>query len=260
LFMKPLKEIERIISTLPPQQRLMLEFSYLLHQSASLKLRDFDYWDLFSKTNKNEFKFVEMVRDIFSRPGVDKMIEQLDRMPPEEVLRFVKIIIPVEESNTGMAPAKSTVAYKAQRELLEQMRFYELARRSSAVSYLIATGQIPLPSNEFRVTVWFGSRNVPKAIESNNIVKLPPLRIDAERINQYKRNYKEQTKDKATVTSTGGIDLNKINVGRKGSHITIKFDPAQLNELTQGGFEGFSPRITSITTIQNLFSFLRINT
>jgi len=57
----------------------------------------------------------------------------------------------------------------------------------------------------------------------------------------------------------GGIDLNQIEVKRTGKTINVQFDQAQLNELTQGGFEGFTPVITNMTRIQNLLPLLGIN-
>jgi hypothetical protein len=57
----------------------------------------------------------------------------------------------------------------------------------------------------------------------------------------------------------GGIDLNQINVKRNGKTVNVKFDPAQLNELVQGGFKGFTPVIINITPIQSPFQLLGIN-
>ncbi|MBF0571962.1 MAG: HAD hydrolase-like protein [Candidatus Omnitrophica bacterium] len=57
--------------------------------------------------------------------------------------------------------------------------------------------------------------------------------------------------DKPTSAENGGIDLNQINVKRKGKTVNVQFDPAQLNELMQGGFEGFTPVIINITPIQS---------
>jgi len=58
----------------------------------------------------------------------------------------------------------------------------------------------------------------------------------------------------------GGIDLNQINVLRKGKIVNVQFDPAQLNQLEQGGFEGFSFKIESMTRITSPFQLLGINT
>ncbi len=56
----------------------------------------------------------------------------------------------------------------------------------------------------------------------------------------------------------GGIDLNQINVNRTGKTVNVRFDPAQLNELMQGGFEGFTPVIINITHISSPFQLLGI--
>jgi chromosome segregation ATPase/Zn-dependent M28 family amino/carboxypeptidase len=58
----------------------------------------------------------------------------------------------------------------------------------------------------------------------------------------------------------GGINLNQIAVKRAGHVIQIRFDPIQLNAIEQGGFEGFTPVITSIIPIRNLLPLLGVNT
>ena len=62
----------------------------------------------------------------------------------------------------------------------------------------------------------------------------------------------------AAAAANGGIDLNQIKVSRTGKTI-VQFDPAQLNELMQGDFEGFAPVIISITTIQSPLPLLGIS-
>ena len=59
--------------------------------------------------------------------------------------------------------------------------------------------------------------------------------------------------------TNGGIDLNQINVLRNGKTVNVKFDPAQLRALEQGGFEGFTPVIIDITPISSPFQLLGIN-
>jgi len=61
------------------------------------------------------------------------------------------------------------------------------------------------------------------------------------------------------LPENGGIDLNQINVNRTGKTVNVQFDPAQLNQLMQGGFEGFTPVITSMTHISSPFQLLGIN-
>ncbi len=63
--------------------------------------------------------------------------------------------------------------------------------------------------------------------------------------------------DKASIAN-GGIDLNQIKVNRTGKIVNVQFDPAQLNALEQGGFEGFTPVITGITHISSPFQLLGI--
>jgi hypothetical protein len=64
---------------------------------------------------------------------------------------------------------------------------------------------------------------------------------------------------KANVAENGGIDLNQINVLRKGKTVNVQFDPAQLNALEQGGFQGFTPVIINIQYISSPFQLLGIN-
>ena len=67
---------------------------------------------------------------------------------------------------------------------------------------------------------------------------------------------KGRSADKAM---NGGIDLNQINVKRNGKTVNVQFDPVQLNELMQGGVEGFTPVIINITHISSPFQLLGIN-
>jgi ankyrin repeat protein len=67
--------------------------------------------------------------------------------------------------------------------------------------------------------------------------------------------------DKAALATKdfGGIDLNQINMLRNGKTVNVQFDPAQLNALEQGGFEGFTPVIINIQHISSPFQLLGIN-
>lgn len=69
---------------------------------------------------------------------------------------------------------------------------------------------------------------------------------------------KEEKTRVDSATMNGGIDLNQISVKRNGKVVNVKFDPAQLNALTQGGFEGFAPVIINITHISSPFQLLGI--
>jgi hypothetical protein len=72
-------------------------------------------------------------------------------------------------------------------------------------------------------------------------------------------NLYRQISDKAMFNQSpanGGIDLNQINVNRSGKIINIQFDPSQLTEIIQGGFEGFTPVIINVTPIQNPMSLM----
>ncbi len=63
----------------------------------------------------------------------------------------------------------------------------------------------------------------------------------------------------AVVFPPGGIDLNQIAIKRTGHVIKVQFDPAQLNALEQGGFEGFTPVITGMMHISSPFQLLGVN-
>ena len=67
-----------------------------------------------------------------------------------------------------------------------------------------------------------------------------------------------QVISKINPAENGGIDLNQINVLRHGKTVNVQFDPAQLNELMQGGFQGFTPVIINITHISSPFQLLGI--
>jgi hypothetical protein len=56
----------------------------------------------------------------------------------------------------------------------------------------------------------------------------------------------------------GGVDLNQINIDRTGKKVIVDFDPAQLKQLMNGGFEGFMPVIINITPVANPLPLLGI--
>ena len=63
-----------------------------------------------------------------------------------------------------------------------------------------------------------------------------------------------------TGFNKGGIDLDQININSTSRTIKVQFDPAQLDELLQDGFEGFSPVIINIVPIQNPLQFMGVKT
>ncbi|MBF0122176.1 MAG: 4-alpha-glucanotransferase [Candidatus Omnitrophica bacterium] len=77
-----------------------------------------------------------------------------------------------------------------------------------------------------------------------------------------KREYLSSGQEKAQAidTSTGGIDIQNINVtqSRSSDGEKIKFDSSALRELIQDGFNGFTPVIINITPIQNPSIFLGV--
>ncbi len=64
--------------------------------------------------------------------------------------------------------------------------------------------------------------------------------------------------DTAMFSDVGGIDLNEIDVKRKGLGADMRFDPAMLGEILSPDFTGFKPSIINITPIQNIYPILGI--
>ncbi|MFA5088076.1 MAG: HEAT repeat domain-containing protein [Candidatus Omnitrophota bacterium] len=54
----------------------------------------------------------------------------------------------------------------------------------------------------------------------------------------------------------GGIDMNEIEVERQGSGVTIKFDPAQVQNIIDKGITGFTPVIINIVPIPSILPLL----
>ncbi len=54
----------------------------------------------------------------------------------------------------------------------------------------------------------------------------------------------------------GGIDMNDIDVNRKGTGVDIQFDPAELQELIDAGIDGFAPVIINITPLPSVLPLL----
>jgi hypothetical protein len=57
----------------------------------------------------------------------------------------------------------------------------------------------------------------------------------------------------------GGIDLNQIKVNRTGNTVNVQFDQAQLNELMQEGFRGFTPVVINVTRTSSPFQLSDIS-
>jgi hexokinase len=66
-------------------------------------------------------------------------------------------------------------------------------------------------------------------------------------------------KEERDQAMNGGIDLNQINVLHNGKTVNVQFDLAQLIQLEQGGFQGFTPVIINIQHISSPFQLLGIN-
>ncbi len=54
----------------------------------------------------------------------------------------------------------------------------------------------------------------------------------------------------------GGIDMNAIDLERRGAGVDIQFDPAELQELIDAGIDGFAPVIINITPLPSVLPLL----
>jgi len=139
------------------------------------------------------------------------------------------------------------------------------------------TGNVRIPGITVLVGTWPVIFGIPKVLGANGKVLnagieypriQPPFgsydtswrdRTPPELHQQIYREIGVGSSNRAMLTDEkGGIDLNQINVHRTGKTVNVQFDPAQLNDLMQGGFEGFTPVITNITPIQSPLPLLGI--
>jgi len=60
----------------------------------------------------------------------------------------------------------------------------------------------------------------------------------------------------AEIEEVGGIDLNKIKVGRQGAGVDIQFDPVELQNIIDLGITGFAPVIINITPLPSVLPLL----
>ncbi len=120
---------------------------------------------------------------------------------------------------------------------------------------------------EIVTNVLSGTKKASLGSLREELTKAPSLyqANDTNSRNQYKQSSVDASAvlgQKLTVLKSqdlGGIDLNQINVNREGKAVVVQFDPAQLNQLMQGGFEGFMPVIINITPIQSPLPLLGID-
>ena len=54
----------------------------------------------------------------------------------------------------------------------------------------------------------------------------------------------------------GGIDLNEIDVDRKGAGVDIQFDPVQIQEIIDMGIDGFAPVIINFIPLPSVLPLL----
>ena len=64
--------------------------------------------------------------------------------------------------------------------------------------------------------------------------------------------------DQAMIASedVGGIDMNRINLDRKGQGIDIKIDPVLMQDILTNGVDGFIPVIIDLTPINSVLPLL----
>jgi len=65
-----------------------------------------------------------------------------------------------------------------------------------------------------------------------------------------------QTSSDPAEDMQGGIDVTSLNVQHTGKGINVAFDPAMLNEFSQGTFRGFTPVIVGFTPASSVSSAL----
>ncbi|MDP8267068.1 MAG: ROK family protein [Candidatus Aceula meridiana] len=58
------------------------------------------------------------------------------------------------------------------------------------------------------------------------------------------------------ISSPGGIDMNNINVNRRGSGVDIQFDSVMMQDILNNGVDGFVPVIINLTPINSVLPML----
>jgi ankyrin repeat protein len=156
---------------------------------------------------------------------------------PDVVSFLLEKGVEIEGKDKGGVTALMLACAKGQKDIVEI-----LLKNGANVNAKANDGLMPL---DF-------VRNAPQ--NQNEIIK---LLLEAQ-IKAKKDQAMQGLETAKNSKDLGGIDLNQININRTGKTIKVDFDPAQLNELMQGGFEGFSPVIINITPIASPFPLLGI--
>ncbi|HSV43799.1 MAG TPA: hypothetical protein VLJ10_04515, partial [Candidatus Bathyarchaeia archaeon] len=65
--------------------------------------------------------------------------------------------------------------------------------------------------------------------------------------------------DSAMLSDVGGIDMNRINIDRKGSGIDVKIDPVLMQDILTNGVDGFIPVIIELMPINSVLPLLGLN-
>ena len=201
-----------------------------------------------SQTQKNQDAFKPIFEEAYNYSGSffsPKELKQSDSLNLSLVKdKVYKIRITWKEgfSKSFLSP------------LLEGVETHSRKYKSATIEHLFWTGEIR--SGEFLKNS--GKWKVTLESGATIFINLGQIR-EIELSGKVSDRAMLQTPDKASLVKNGGIDLNQINVKRNGKTVNVQFDPAQLNELMQEGFEGFTPVIINITHISSPFQLLGIN-
>ncbi|MBI3617841.1 MAG: UTP--glucose-1-phosphate uridylyltransferase, partial [Candidatus Omnitrophica bacterium] len=88
------------------------------------------------------------------------------------------------------------------------------------------------------------------------------ISIDGQGQVQVQSSSPVSTIDDGRVTKdedVGGIDMNAIDLDRKGAGVDIQFDPAELQEIIDAGIDGFAPVIINITPLPSVLPLLGLD-
>ncbi len=210
----------------------------------------------------------------------DQLVERLDRIlfsgniDSQEYMEVVCFLhnagffMEVFQSSLGISDVVNNLSDEVRRKLIEKFNLDPSPRRPVIFKDLVEQGLKDDPSvvilSYVRPSMRYDPSWKTKEMVSKFMSRALDIilgKVDLAMLNIAGAEEKNGGADEtsaAIIRKKGGVDFNQINVNRVGKTIQMDFDPAQLNQLLEGGFEGFTTVIINIAPIQSLLPLLGV--
>ncbi len=253
VVLRAMKEIDRLVTD--PEKKLPILEGYL--QSASYSREDIVLWvmkeiDRLVTDPDKKLRILTYALSISNSQVNFWAMKEIDRLVPDPEKK-----IPILRQALGISRTDSLVRLWAMKEI-DRLVADRQDKLSILVSPLAEMERNRMYDEYNEITDFLNKLGYP---EGNSFYSFESYTGQDQEQHRMARKLRRNPlkKSEPNKAMNGGIDLNQINVLRNGKTVNVQFDPAQLIQLEQGGFEGFTPVIVNMTRISNPFQLLGIN-